>query len=357
MCVSRLTLALLALAATVSTHGPTNAEGNARKNPFADAKSWAYQLKNLTAAQRARIAASNFDVVVVDYAESSDEQAETDELPLTRAQVAEMQTKPDGSKRAVIAYLSIGESENYRYYWKPEWNTKPPAWQGAESKEWKNNFLVRYWDKNWQNIIFGGPNSYADRILAAGFDGFYIDRADSYYQFGDTQEARDRMTDFVTRLIAYIRAQKPDAAIMIQNAEELLERPAFVAAIDAVAKEDLLFGITHREERNKSDDVTYSNGLLKGAQAKGKKIFVVEYLTKPANIAAAKEFMARNDYVLYYGPRGLFEITDPSDPRSAVLSAAAAAAVAAPVVAGKSTVPTKVTAKKKDKPKKATRAN
>lgn len=364
MCVSRLLLALAALATAIVTVGPADAQGGVRKNPFADARSWAYQLKNLTADKRARIAASNYDVVVVDYAESSDDQAETDELPLTRAQVAEMQTKPDGSKRTVIAYLSIGESENYRYYWKPEWKTKPPAWQGAESKEWKNNFIVRYWDKAWQNIIFGGPNSYVDRILAAGFDGFYIDRADSYYQFGDTEEARDRMTDFVTRLIAYIRAQKPEAAIMIQNAEELLERPAFVAAIDAVAKEDLLFGITHREERNKADDITYSNGLLKGAQAKGKKIFVVEYLTKPANIAAAKEFMAQNGYVLYYGPRGLFEITDASDPRSAVLSsAAAAAAAAAPVIAaqlatGKSPAPTKVTVRKKDKPKKSpTRKN
>jgi hypothetical protein len=97
---------------------------------------------------------------------------------------------------------------------------------------------------------------------------------------------------------------------MIQNAEELLDRPAFVEAIDAIAKEDLVFGITHREEKNKQVDIDWSNKLLRDAQTKGKKIFVVEYLTKQQNIASAQDFMAKNDYVLYYGPRGLFEITD-----------------------------------------------
>lgn len=310
MCLLRKSVLTAMAAAFIGLAGPASAQTATRANPFANAKSWAYQLKNLTAAQRARIAASSYDVMVVDYAESSDLQAETTELPLTREQVAGMQKKPDGSKRTVIAYLSIGEAENYRYYWKPEWNRAAPSWKGPESKEWKNNFLVKYWDPSWQNIMFGNPQSYVDRILAAGFDGFYIDRADAYYRYGDTKEARDRMADFVTRLVAYIRSKKADSAIMIQNAEELLDRPAFVEAIDAIAKEDLVFGITHREERNKQVDIDWSNKLLKDAQGKGKKIFVVEYLIKPQNIATAQDFMAKNDYVLYYGPRGLFEITD-----------------------------------------------
>ena len=286
---------------------PAAAQPAQRANPFDGAKSWAYQLKNLTPTQQAKIAASDYDLMVVDYAESA---SGGDEKPLTREQVAGMQKKPNGGKRVVIAYLSIGETENYRYYWKPEWNQKRPAWMSAESKEWKGNFNVQYWQPTWQNVIFGSPGSYVDRILAGGFDGFYIDRADAYYHFGDTKDARDRMADFVTRLVAYIRSKKPDAGIMIQNAEELLDRPAFVAAIDAIAKEDLVFGITHREERNKQADIDWSNKLLQSSQKAGKKIFVVEYLTKPQNIASAQDFMAKNDYVLYYGPRGLFEIND-----------------------------------------------
>ena len=278
----------------------------ARKNPFDGAKSWAYQLNNLGPAQQARIAASPYDLVVIDYARS--EAGDLVEEPLTRDEVARMKVKPDGGKRLVIAYLSIGESEDNRYYWKAEWTRKRPAWMGAESKEWKGNYLVKYWEPVWQNYIFGSPQSYVDRIVEAGFDGFYIDRADAYYRFGDTKDARDKMAAFLVKLSSYIRSKKPDAGIMMQNAEELLDRPHVVSAIDAIAKEDLIYGITHREEVNKRDDIDYSTKLLKDAQSAGKVIFVVEYLKNPKNIDDAKKRMADLGFVLYYGPRGLFEI-------------------------------------------------
>lgn len=277
-----------------------------RKNPFDGAKSWAYQLNNLGPEQQARIAASPYDLVVIDYAQSA--KGDLVEVPLTRDEVARMKVKPDGGKRIIIAYLSIGESEDNRYYWKAEWSRKRPAWMGAESKEWKGNYLVKYWEPVWQNYIYGSPLSYVDRILEAGFDGFYVDRADAYYRFGDTKDARDKMAAFLVKLSAYIRSKKPDAGIMMQNAEELLDRPAVVAAIDAIAKEDLVYGITHREEINKRDDIDYSTKLLKDAQKAGKAIFVVEYLKNPKNIADAKQRMADLGFVLYYGPRGLFEI-------------------------------------------------
>lgn len=277
-----------------------------KPNPFAGAKSWAYQLNNLGPEQQTRIAASPYDLVVIDYARSEAE--DRIETPLTRDEVARMKVKPDGSRRLVIAYLSIGESEDNRYYWKPEWDRKRPAWMGAESREWKGNYLVKYWEPVWQRIIFGHPQSYVDRILSAGFDGFYVDRADAYYRFGDSADARARMAALLVKLSDYIRARRPDAGIMMQNAEELLERREVVAAIDAIAKEDLVYGISHREERNKRDDIDYSTKLLKDAQGAGKAIFVVEYLKNPKNIAEASRHMADLGFVLYYGPRGLYEI-------------------------------------------------
>ena len=284
----------------------------ARKNVLLGAKSWAYQLTNLGEAQRKRIAASPYDLVVVDYA--WEHTPGGPEFPLTREQVGEMQRKPDGSKRLIIAYLSIGESENNRYYWKPEWNKTRPAWMGKENKDWKGNYLVQYWQPVWQNIVFGNPQSYVDKIVAAGFDGFYIDRGDAYYYYGDTKLARDRMEDFVVRLVTYLRTKQPEAGILLQNAEELLERPKFVDAIDGIAKEDLQFGIKHREELNKQAEIDWSTNLLLSAQQKGKAIFVVEYLQQPGNIDKAKAFMGPRNFVLYYGPRGLYEIMDPNAP-------------------------------------------
>ncbi|MDX2158217.1 MAG: endo alpha-1,4 polygalactosaminidase [Hyphomicrobiaceae bacterium] len=296
---SAILLAVVSLPATAQTDGK-------RSNPLQGAKSWAYQLNNLGPSQQKRITESPYDLVVVDYARS--EAGDLVEEPLSREEVARMKVKPDGSKRLIIAYLSIGEAEDNRYYWKAEWSRKRPAWMGAESKEWKGNYLVKYWEPVWQQNIFGSPLSYVDRIVEAGFDGFYIDRADAYYRFGDTKQARDQMADFLVKLSGYIRSKKPEAGIMMQNAEELLDRPAVVAAIDAIAKEDLIYGITHREELNKKDDIDYSTKLLKDAQAAGKAIFVVEYLKNPRNIADARKRMSELGFVLYHGPRGLFEI-------------------------------------------------
>lgn len=89
-----------------------------------------------------------------------------------------------------------------------------------------------------------------------------------------------------------------------------MERPKFVEAIDGIAKEDLQFGIKHKEELNKQAEIEWSTNLLQSAQKKGKAIFVVEYLQQAANIEKAKAFMGQRNFVLYYGPRGLYEIIE-----------------------------------------------
>ena len=292
-----------------------------RANIFANAQSWAFQLKNLDAANQARLAASPYDVIIID----SEDDSSGVERALTRDEVEKLKKKPDGSRRLVIAYLSIGEAENYRSYWKPEWSRKKPSWIGKENSQWKDNFLVRYWDPTWQRIIFGQPDAFADRIITQGFDGFYIDRADAYYYFGDNADARQKMRDFIIRLTNYIRAKKPDAGVLVQNAEELLDDKAYVEAIDGIAKEDLFFGVSYREEPNKADDVEESTALLKGAQSQGKKIFVIEYLTRPSYLADAKKRLDQLGFVMYAGRRGLGEMQDPNFISNGVLKAAGGA--------------------------------
>lgn len=272
-----------------------------RDNPFLKAKSWAFQLKNLGAEEQAKIAASPFDLVVIDSAQFEDGKTER---PLTKAEVDKMKVKPDGSKRLVIAYFSVGETETYRSYWKPEWSKAKPSWVGKENKDWKENFLVKYWEPVWQKIVF----DFADRVIDSGFDGFYIDRVDAYYYYGDTKQARDQMADFIVKLTNHMRAKKPDVAILAQNAEELLDRPAYVAAIDGIAKEDLLYGITHKEAPNKKEEVEWTANLLKPFKAQGKAVFVIEYLTRQDYVKDAKKRLDDMGFVMYMGPRGLGEL-------------------------------------------------
>ncbi len=335
-------LKTLAMGVALCAASLGTASAQSRLNPFKDAKTWAFQLKNLDAAQQAKLAASPYDVLVID----SEDYPGGVERALTRDEIEKLKKKPDGSRRLVISYFSVGEAESYRYYWKPEWTKKKPGWVGKENKEWKENFLVKYWEPTWQNIIFGSPQAFADRVIAQGFDGFYIDRADAYYYFGDNADVRQKMRDFIIKLTDYMRRQKPDVAILVQNAEELLDNKAYVAAIDGIAKEDLLFGITHREEHNKADDVSESTTLLKSAQSAGKKIFVIEYLSRPGYIAEAKRRLDELGFVMYTGPRGLGEMQDPNFIANGIKAAAAGGGAAAEPAA-KPTVVEKVKAKAK----------
>jgi len=118
------------------------------------------------------LSATNYDLLLIDlfFNESAFSNAEIDQLKI----------KANGGKRLVISYMSIGEAEDYRYYWKDEWASKPPSWLDAENPDWEGNFKVRYWDTAWQNIIFGSDSSYLNNIINAGFDGVYLDIIDAF---------------------------------------------------------------------------------------------------------------------------------------------------------------------------------
>ena len=75
--------------------------------------------------------------------------------------------------------MSIGEAEDYRFYWREEWDDSGPSWLDVENADWPGNYKVRFWDSGWQSIML----QYADRILAAGFDGVYLDIIDAYEVF------------------------------------------------------------------------------------------------------------------------------------------------------------------------------
>lgn len=131
-----------------------------------------YETRN---AYLAALDATTYDLFIID--------AFYDEQMLTAKEVAALQTKPNGARRLVIAYMSIGEAEDYRYYWQEGWKPGNPEFIERENPNWKGNYKVRYWDPAWQAVIFGSADAYVDRILNAGFDGAYLDIIDAYEYF------------------------------------------------------------------------------------------------------------------------------------------------------------------------------
>ena len=102
---------------------------------------------------------------------------------LTPDEVSSLGAKNGGGSRLVVAYMSIGEAEDYRYYWREDWVDDPPSWLADENPDWPGNYKVRYWDTDWQSIIYGTGDSYLGQILAAGFDGVYLDIIDAFEYF------------------------------------------------------------------------------------------------------------------------------------------------------------------------------
>ncbi len=264
--------------------------------------SWAFWLAGIVPA---RVASSPFEMMVIDY--SSDGSAHG---AFTRSQVKQMKRMPGGGTRTLIAYLSIGEAEDYRYYWNPWWKLFHPSWLDRENPNWKGNYKVKYWLPGWKSIIFGSPNAYLDRIIAAGFDGVLLDVVDGFEYFEPSHpDAAEQMIDFVTAISDYAKARKPGFLIIPQNGERLASHPRYVDVIDAIEKEDLFYGLSGDEVKNSDEEVAYSCALLDWVKEAGKPVFTVDYGTDPAMVRSAYELSRSRGYRPYVTIRSLDSLT------------------------------------------------
>jgi cysteinyl-tRNA synthetase, unknown class len=115
---------------------------------------------------------TNYDLIIMDLFINNEQ--------FSAAEIESMKHKKDGGMRLLICYMSIGEAEDYRYYWQTGWSSNKPSWLGSENPDWPGNYQVKYWEKEWQNIIYGNDQSYAKKILNAHFDGVYLDIIDAF---------------------------------------------------------------------------------------------------------------------------------------------------------------------------------
>ena len=103
VCVALHVLAFGATAAWSATE-PTDDQESITVGAPTNVKSWHYQLQDINPRAIAR---SSADMVVIDYSGENG--------PFSKAQVEKMKRNPDGSRRIVLAYMSIGEAETYRW--------------------------------------------------------------------------------------------------------------------------------------------------------------------------------------------------------------------------------------------------
>lgn len=153
------------------------AENNNAITSLSEAKNFLYLINPENFATKAAfiqaVTATNYDLLIMDLFFH-------DDSPFTAAEINQLKGKANGGSRLLIAYMSIGEAEDYRYYWDTDWNNNQPDWMDKENPNWKGNFKVKYWDADWQAVIYGNDNSYLKQVLDAGFGGVYLDIIDAY---------------------------------------------------------------------------------------------------------------------------------------------------------------------------------
>jgi cysteinyl-tRNA synthetase, unknown class len=256
-----------------------------------------YQLQR---ARPDRIGETAFDLVVVSIAAAGN----------SPKVIPVLKSSPGGDK-IILCYMSIGQTENYRFYWNPDWPKNPPAWMEEPDPVWAGDFWVRYWDPDWQRIIFGTADSYLDRIIALGFDGVYLDRVDAYQYFeekGRDTAARE-MADFVIALTDYARERHPGFGVFPQNAEELgIRFPDYLEAVTGIGVEDLYYGYPRDHEASPPDWTAEREAVLDQWVKAGKLVLVIDYTRIPEQIDDAYARGRSHGYVSYVTVRSLGQL-------------------------------------------------
>jgi uncharacterized protein (TIGR01370 family) len=135
--------------------------------------------------------------------------------------------------KVLLGYLSLGEAENYRPYFK---KLQAKNLLLVPKKNWKGHYVVDIHNPAWSAMVI---EELIPALLHQGFDGIMIDTMDSPLQLEADQPARyPGMKEAAVRLIKAIREHYPNITIMLNRGFKLL--PSVEREIDMVLAESIL---------------------------------------------------------------------------------------------------------------------
>jgi cysteinyl-tRNA synthetase len=243
---------------------------------------WNYQLQKYDQRFFKRMGMSSEALWVIDYSKdgSEDKKFTAQEIDMFKSR-----------NNVILSYLSIGEAEDYRYYFK----SMPKDLIKTENPEWKGNYPVKYWEEQWKTIIFKNEKSYLNRIQAAGFDGVYLDIVDAFQYYKDKTTYAVKMANFIQELSVKAKKNNPQFKIYIQNGVDIIDyldnkqKTQFYAAIDGISLEAILFNSTTYQMM----DTAPIEKLVKQYQKQHKHILSVEYTVSLPLMNRYKRFIQK----------------------------------------------------------------
>jgi cysteinyl-tRNA synthetase len=238
--------------------------------PLSEVQYWAYQIQDLGATGAVdKLAKTHYDMLVLEPTRT--DWSSDDKNFDTAGMVQKLQNtaaSDNEHRKLIIAYIDIGEAEDWRWYWtwSTEWepNTpRPSDWPDYilthDPDGWTGNYPVAYWDVRWKDLVMYGDNqnsnpygnytSIIDEVLKDGFDGIYLDWVEGFENTEVIKEAQKlgldpaaEMIQFIREMREYSTARNPDFIIIQQNAAALCDgHTELFAEIDAIAQEAIWF--------------------------------------------------------------------------------------------------------------------
>jgi cysteinyl-tRNA synthetase len=162
----------------------------------------------------------------------------------------------NGGDRVLLAYIDVGQAEDYRDYWGDDWVAPTETERGwpeflmtIDPDGWSGNYVVAYWHEDWKNLWLGDDGIIAE-LARFGFDGVYLDWVEAHDDDAVRALADQEGVDPESEMIRFIeeigsagRAVSPDFLVVAQNAPYLVDADPdrYVRSIDALAVEDTWF--------------------------------------------------------------------------------------------------------------------
>jgi cysteinyl-tRNA synthetase len=290
--------------------------GTTRVDDLGYVRSWAIQLQGLERPGSVdRLGAARVDMIVI---EATRTVRGLEDFP-TRTVVKRLKRR-----KLCLAYVNVGQAEDYRTYWGPDWEAPGEKRPGSpdfiltvDPDGWEGNYPVAYWEPRWRTVLWGSPGALVDQAVADGFDGVYLDWILGYEEPAvvaaaerDGVDPARAMAELVRELRRYARRLRPGFLVVASNGAGLVDRvPEFVGWVDGISQESLSFGGragAEWDDPGAGDVATPATGdwstqtlaaSLSRVRARGVPVFTLDYAVSEANARAAIERSAALGFV------------------------------------------------------------
>lgn len=181
-------------------------------------------------------------------------------------------------EKILMGYLSLGEVENYRFYFH---DVKKQGILLKENPNWKGSFYVDVRNPLWAKRVV---EDLVPKILQEGFDGIFLDTLDNAEFLEDTDPHTYKgMKEAAVNLVKAIRQNYPQIKIMMNRGFQIL--PKVVNVIDMELGEAIYSGYDFDKKNYKlqtREEYQEAVEILKEAQEQNPKlkVFTLDYWNK-----------------------------------------------------------------------------